>query len=260
MTMNRVSVIAASAALIWAAGTAGCSLRSPGPNLPRAVWWECAAVELNLSGIIVLIDPWFPFGRKADAVLVTHLHYDHFSPETIARIQDASGERLGLIVGPAQIAAPLRTIGKGKERIARAGETIRFQNLVIETVFSSENNRDDLGYLIRDTKSGLTILHLGDNHAYSDECARVKDIDYLFLSMGKMPLEDMLRLLQTVRPRFLIPIHYKPAKGAFQAEFYPSPPDPETYLDELARAMKARRIETEMLVLIPGREVPLRPR
>lgn len=257
--MSRSPIISILAiAIFWIGG--GCSKHPSAPHRDSAIWWECAAVELDLSGTTVLIDPWFPFPRKADLILITHLHYDHFCPETIKRIQDASGDRLGLIVGPKQIAGPLRDIGKGKERVASAGETIRYQNLVIETVPSSENNRADLGYIVRDAQAGLSILHLGDNRAYFDGCARFGKIDYLFLSMGKMPLPDMIRLLQTVRPRFLIPIHYKPAKGAFQAEFYPSPPDPERYLDELNRAMRERGIETKLLILDPGRENSLRPR
>ena len=145
---------AITAAILFAGATVGCSGR-PLPDRATVVWWECAAVELDLSGTIVLIDPWFPFAREADAVLVTHLHYDHFSPGTIARVRGASGERMGLIVGPRQIAGPLREIGRGKERIAGAGETIRFRNLVIETVPAEEDGRDDLGYLVRDARTGL---------------------------------------------------------------------------------------------------------
>lgn len=250
---------AITAAILFAGATVGCSGR-PLPDRATVVWWECAAVELDLSGTIVLIDPWFPFAREADAVLVTHLHYDHFSPGTIARVRGASGERMGLIVGPRQIAGPLREIGRGKERIAGAGETIRFRNLVIETVPAEEDGRDDLGYLVRDARTGLSVLHLGDNPSYSEKYAGIRGIDYLFLSMGKMPLPDMLRLLESVRPRFLVPIHYRPAAGAFQKAFYPSPPDPRKYLDDLSRAMRARRLGTEIMPLVPGQKVTLHPR
>ena len=37
-----------------------------------AIWWGCASIELNISGTTILIDPYFPFKREADIILITH--------------------------------------------------------------------------------------------------------------------------------------------------------------------------------------------
>jgi L-ascorbate metabolism protein UlaG (beta-lactamase superfamily) len=218
-----------------------------------ATWWECNSFEIQLSGTAILIDPYFPFYRKANVILITHHHEDHCHVDTITRIIEASGDALDLIVGSKSCENSFTCFEIKEERLADRGEVLTYAGLTIETVPSYEDV-DDIGFIIRDSETGLSLLHMGDNTRYIDDFKEIQDIDYLFLAMGKMSLEDTILFLKAVKPKYLIPMHYKPARGAFLPKHYsyPSPEDPDQYLSQLVRMIKDSGIETRMIVLNPG--------
>lgn len=228
-------------------------------TISTITWWECASVELNISGATILIDPLFPFYRSADIILVTHVHWDHCHPATIKRIIEASGDRLRLIIGSKQCEDIFREFTIKKEVLAGRSETIKHLGLSIGTVPSYEDETD-VGYIIRDLQTGLSVMHMGDSTRYTEDFPKISDIDYLCLSMGKMSYEDMISFIKAVKPRYLIPMHYVPTKGAFLGEHgysYPSPENPSEYINELIERMEQNNIETEVLALYPGETVAL---
>lgn len=222
-------------------------------DINTATWWQCASLELNIRGATVLIDPYFPFYRKANAILVTHDHGDHCHPPTIKRIIEVSGDKLNLIIGPKGSEHFFDEFEIKEKHFADRGQLIKYADLTIETVPSYEG-LNDIGYIIRDTKTGLSVMHMGDNNRYTDDFLKISSIDYLFLSIGKMTHEDTLRFIKAVRPRYLIPVHYIPTKGAFLPDSYnyPSPQDPERYIGELKRMTRESGIKTTVLIFYPG--------
>ncbi|MBU1125666.1 MAG: hypothetical protein KKC84_06550, partial [Candidatus Omnitrophica bacterium] len=95
---------------------------------------------------------------------------------------------------------------------------------------------------------------LGDNTRYDRKLSEITDIDYLFLSMGKMSFEDMVQLIQDINPGYIVPMHFKPSRGAFLTEYYPSPQDPDRYIQTLRKKIDEAGLKTEVLVLYPGQE------
>lgn len=228
-------------------------------TISTITWWECASVELNTPGATILIDPFFPFYRNADIILVTHIHRDHCNPATIKRIIEASGDRLGLIIGSKQCEDTFREFTIKKEVLAGRSEQIKHLGLSIETV-PSYQEETDVGYIIRDLQTGLSVMHMGDNTRYTEDFPKISDIDYLCLSMGKMSYRDTISFIKAVKPRYLIPMHYVPTKGAFSGghgHSYHSPKNPDEYINKLIEKMKQDNIETELLTLYPGETVAL---
>src|ERR671916_3195027 len=70
--------------------------------IDSVVWLGHASFRIELRGATIYIDPYrVPADApKADAILVTHGHYDHFSPQDIERL---SHDRTWLIA-PAAVA------------------------------------------------------------------------------------------------------------------------------------------------------------
>lgn len=233
----------------------GLAKGTKGRTINTAIWWECATVELNISGTTILIDPFFPFYRKTNVILITHSHGDHCHIPTIKKVIEVSGDELGLIVGSKQCEKQFNEFIIPQENLADRWEVIMHKGLTIVTVPSYEGVTD-IGYIIRDPRTGLNILHMGDNTRFSEDFSRISDIDYLFLSMGKMSYEDMIRFIKTINPKYLIPIHYKPTKGTFLIDeynySYPSPDEPEKYIDDLKNKIQENKIKTEVLILYPG--------
>lgn len=225
-----------------------------------AVWWGCASVEVNIAGKKIFIDPFFPFSIKANAILVTHIHDDHCNLPTIKRIAEVSGRDLELIVGPASCADRFRGLTVKEKKILGRFKMLRYSDIIIESVPSFEDV-DDIGYIIRHPKTGLTILHMGDNQKYVGEFAKISGIDYLFLSMGKMSYDDMLRFIEIVKPRYVVPMHYRPENDTSLTSayaHYPSPDKPRDYINELKQRVEQSAIKTEFIILQVGEKLELK--
>jgi L-ascorbate metabolism protein UlaG (beta-lactamase superfamily) len=86
-----------------------------GVLLERLEWLGHASFRLRAGRATVYIDPYrVEDGPAADAILVTHGHYDHFSPRDIERLS----HRGTVLVGPAQVAERVRgrvlSVGPGQ--------------------------------------------------------------------------------------------------------------------------------------------------
>ena len=69
-------------------------------------WLGHASFRLDDGAAQIYIDPWkLPAGApKADVILITHAHFDHYSPEDIAKIEQPGTA----FVAPADVAAKLK--------------------------------------------------------------------------------------------------------------------------------------------------------
>jgi len=157
---------------------------------------------------IVYIDPW-KLGAdtpKADIVLVTHEHRDHFSPDDIAKISKADT----IIVAPASVAAKSNV----PIQVVKPGDHVTAHGVSIEIVPAYNPNKKfhpkeagHVGYII--TLNGKRIYHAGDTDLIP-EMTRIRcDIALLPVS-GKyvMTALEAVEAALTLHPALAIPMHW----------------------------------------------------
>lgn len=178
-------------------------------------WLGHAAFRLESSNnIVIYVDPYRLKNpqKKADVILITHDHYDHFSPGDIEKILDLKTS----IYGSKSL------IGKTQNpvHVMKPGDTFTFKDIKIESVHSYNmdkgfhpKNLDNLGFIV--TIDGMRIYHAGD----TDFIPEMKNIhaDVVLLPVGGIYTMDVMGAVDTVsaiNPRIAIPMHYGTIVGS----------------------------------------------
>jgi L-ascorbate metabolism protein UlaG (beta-lactamase superfamily) len=157
---------------------------------------------------VVYIDPrkLAPGAEKADVILVTHEHYDHFSQDDIARISKADT----VIVAPQSVAAKL----DAKVIVVKPGDKVSANGVNIEVVPAYNQNKKfhpksagHVGYIV--TLGGKRIYHAGDTDLIP-EMAQIK-VDIALLPVSGtyvMTAVEAAEAANTLKPTLAIPMHY----------------------------------------------------
>ncbi len=174
---------------------------------------------------VVYVDPFQLAGSPpmADLVLVTHDHFDHLSPDDIARVRGART----VLAGPEEVAAKLA----GVEVIA-AGETRMLAGVTVRAVPAYNTNKKfhpradgKLGFVV--TVGGVTIYHAGDTDAIPEMAGLAPDVALLPVSgTYVMTASEAADAARTITPKVAIPMHYGSIVG--------SDADAETFAELLA--------------------------
>ncbi|HEY9550652.1 MAG TPA: MBL fold metallo-hydrolase, partial [Prevotella sp.] len=177
-----------------------------------------ASIRISYDGREIEIDPVgkmngndtdysrFP---KADYVFVTHEHFDHLSPETVALL---TKERTVVVANPnsAKQLAGAKVMRNGdKLQLAEDMEieAVPAYNITAGHTQFHPKGRDN-GYIL--TLDGLRIYIAGDTEDI-EEMRDLKDIDIAFLPTNQpytMTPEQTARAARMFRPRVLFPYHY----------------------------------------------------
>ena len=177
-----------------------------------------ASIQINYNGLEIQVDPvgkgmkpetdysQFP---KADIILVTHEHHDHFDPDAIAQLTKASTK---IYLNP----AVHKMFGSGKA--LKNGDKVKIANdITIEAVpaYNTTPGREqfhpkgrDNGYIL--TLDGMRIYVAGDTEDIP-EMANIKDISIAFLPCNQpytMTIEQAANAAKIIKPKVLFPYHY----------------------------------------------------
>ena len=165
---------------------------------------------------------WFdPFQLKAapqdgDVILLTHEHYDHFSPEDIARAA-APGAVFVVPKSMERAAAPLgRAVGlwPGDSATVAGVKVQAIPAYNIAKRFHPRKN-DWLGYVVE--LDGQRIYVCGDSDVTTE--AMAVQCDVLLCPVGgtyTMTAAEAAQLANTIRPKLAIPTHYGTVVGSRQ--------------------------------------------
>ncbi len=178
-----------------------------------------SSVRVELGGKVLYVDPFSlsdaPHG--ADLIFFTHDHFDHFSPEDVARVDKPDTA----FVFPASMAEKAAAVVGGRRALAvKPGERGELDGVAFEAVpaynpgkrFHPKAN-GWVGYVLE--AEGLRIYVAGDTDA-TPEAAAVR-CDAALLPIGgtyTMDAAEAAALVNQMRPGLVIPIHYGSVVGS----------------------------------------------
>ena len=176
------------------------------------------SLEISYDGLSIQVDPVNGYGKptdyatefpKADVILVTHEHFDHFDRDTIAALKKDGTQ---IIANPAvqKMLGSGTALTNGEQRMIAKDiklDAVPAYNTTPGHTQFHPKGRDN-GYVL--TIDGLRIYIAGDTEDIP-EMASLKDIDVAFLPCNQpytMTPEQVAKAARTIKPKVLFPYHY----------------------------------------------------
>ena len=150
--------------------------------------------------------------HDADYILITHDHYDHFSPEDIRKVAKADS----ILVVPEKMADKTQEVAGDVEKIetVKPGVYQELNGLEFETVSAYNllkpfhpKSADWVGYVLR--IDGKRIYIAGDTDATKE--AKAVKCEVALVPIGgtyTMDAKKAAELVNAIRPNVAIPVHY----------------------------------------------------
>ena len=176
-----------------------------------------ASLRIQYDGLEIQVDPVAKYAPetdylkfpKADVILVTHEHFDHFDRDAIAALKKDGTQ---VIANPAvqNMLGSGTALANGDQRTLAKGISLAavpaYNTTPGHTQFHPKGR--DNGYVL--TMGGLRIYIAGDTEEIP-EMAALKDIGVAFLPCNQpytMTPEQVAKAARTIKPKVLFPYHY----------------------------------------------------
>jgi L-ascorbate metabolism protein UlaG (beta-lactamase superfamily) len=181
-------------------------------------WLGHAGFRVQVGRATVYIDPYRvpPESPRADLILITHGHYDHFSPQDLERL---SGPHTWL-VGPAAVAervsGRVHSIAPGE---ALEDEVVRGVHVSAVAAYNTSKRDADgrpfhprsagwVGYELN--VRGERLYHSGDTDVIP-EMDRVTGVDLALLPVSGvyvMTAQEAAEAARRIQPKVAVPMHW----------------------------------------------------
>lgn len=175
-----------------------------------------ASLMLEFDGRTIHVDP---VGQanyaglpKADLILITHIHGDHFDPKLIAELKKANTK----VVAPPVVQEKMPDVEVIKNGETRVVEGIRIEGIAAYNLErgpkpGAKYHEKGLGNGYVLTLGGKRLYLAGDTEC-TPEMKALKNIDIAFLPMNlpyTMPPQEAAECVKVFRPKIVYPYHYR---------------------------------------------------
>jgi len=171
-----------------------------------------SAIRFEFKGKQYYVDPAgeAPWDKmpKADAILITHEHFDHLNPKVIDRIKKDST----LIFANA---SSVKEAGFGQ--VIEVGQSRKVLDITVQAVPAYNLTAERLRFHPKARKDNGYVLTFGDKRIYvagdtegTPEMKALKDIDVAFLPINlpyTMPPKEAADAARAFKPKILYPYH-----------------------------------------------------
>lgn len=181
-------------------------------------WFGHAWFSVDVDGVRLVFDPLpekyqkklgpdveLDLDRKADVILISHSHADHWGRDIIRSLMKPGT----VIISPRK---PANKIGDGV-KVVEAGQQVELDRISIRAVPAYNMRKiyhrrgKGVGYLV--TVGGKTIYHAGDTD-FIPEMSTFGKVDVAFLPIGgkyTMDVNDAALAAKAISPRVVVPMH-----------------------------------------------------
>ena len=185
----------------------------------KLFWIGHASFYVKHNGKNIFIDPFNvsdKIGEKADLVIITHAHGDHYSVKDINKVMKPNAE----------LVFPNNCIDGDafkNPRIIAPGESFDYNGVKISAVPAYNNKKEKINFHPKANKwvgyvidvDGFSIYHAGDTD-FIDEMKTMKDIGASLLPIGGtyvMNVDEGIDAANAIKAQYSIPMHYKALLG-----------------------------------------------
>ena len=179
-------------------------------------FFKHASLAVDFDGRRIYVDPVGEYADyahlpKADAVLVTHSHYDHLDVAAVEAIQTPQTEILCDRTSAEAFEMNCYTMRPGSVAAPRdylKVEAVAAYNTTDGHLQFHPKDREDCGYIL--TVGGTRIYIAGDTEP-TPEMKALKNIDIAFLPVNQpytMTVDQAVEAVKAIRPAVFYPYHY----------------------------------------------------
>ena len=182
----------------------------------KLTWISHSCFMLEAHGKRVYFDPYnLPENSpEADAVFVSHEHYDHCDASMISRVCKKDTK----VICPQKASLKLQALS-GRLQVIREGDAPAVYGFYSKVVHAYNLNKPfhpkgvGVGYVV--TVDGKQFYHAGDTD-FTPEMTVLKNIDVAMLPVGgtyTMTVDEAAQAANAFKPKVLIPMHYRSLEG-----------------------------------------------
>jgi L-ascorbate metabolism protein UlaG (beta-lactamase superfamily) len=177
-----------------------------------------ATFVMEWNGKMIYVDP-VPTASysglpKADLVLISHTHTDHFNTNTIDAVKGSNP----IIIAPQTAYNGLTGAQKSQAIVLGYGESTNVLGMNVEAVYAYNSYHSPLGfgngYVV--TIGGKRIYISGDT-GNSPELRALTNIDVAFVCMNQpytLTVSDATNVVRAIQPKVVYPYHYRDSNGS----------------------------------------------
>ena len=183
----------------------------------KLTFFAHASIAIEYEGRTIYVDPVQGNARyeelkKADMILVTHSHYDHFDMEAIENLQQSDTHILLDKTSAEGFQGDCYTMLPGS--VAEPYADIRVEAVAAYNTSESQlqfhpKEREDCGYIV--TLGDAVRIYISGDTEPTEEQRAIRNIDIAFICVNQpytMTPEQAVEAVKALKPKIYYPYHY----------------------------------------------------